>query len=246
MKILVTVSYKGTAYYGWQKQPDKITIQEVIENNLSQFFDTPITIYGAGRTDAGVHALGQTFHFIINKESVDLDRFIYSLNMMLPKDIKFIDAVVVDNDFHARYNACGKEYEYKILLMGKDPFKEDYYHLFPHQFDIEIFKECLSYFVGKHNFKNFTSKPEDEDNFVRHIFSIDINQKYDEIRVVFKGDGFMQYMIRDIVGTALACSSNKITLERVKQLLDPSSKREIVSYKAPSKGLYLNKVIYNF
>ncbi|MBO4666596.1 MAG: tRNA pseudouridine(38-40) synthase TruA, partial [Bacilli bacterium] len=133
MKILAVVSYKGTNYAGWQKQPNALSIQEVIEDKLSQIFNRPISIYGAGRTDAGVHALGQRFHFDINETDVDLDRLIYSLNSMLPVDIKIDDMEEVDTDFHARYNAKEKIYSYSFVLEDKDVFLNEIMYVCPYE-----------------------------------------------------------------------------------------------------------------
>jgi len=246
MKILVIVSYKGTNYFGWQRQPKDISVQEIIESKLSQFFNRKITIYGAGRTDAGVHAEGQCFHFSINEEKYDLDRFKYSLNMMLPDDIKFVDCKEVDEDFHARFSAKDKEYIYKITLASKDPFLDEVSYVYAGKFDIVSFKETLTHFIGEHNFKNFTSKPQDADNFVRNIYSISVEEKSNQIITSLIGNGFMQYMVRDIIGTALAVASGKITLDAVIKLLSSDSERHIVSFKAPPQGLYLKKVNYYF
>ena len=122
MRLLGVVSYKGTNYAGWQKQPNALGVQEVIEKELSKFFNTEITIFGAGRTDAGVHAYGQTFHFDVDVDELDIDRLIYSLNKMLPDDIKIVDMEEVEESFHARYSAKGKIYSYTMLLESKNPF----------------------------------------------------------------------------------------------------------------------------
>lgn len=246
MKYLVFVSYNGTNYYGWQRQPNDISVQQVIEEKLSQYFNQQIIIYGAGRTDAGVHALAQTFHFEINKYIDDLNRFIYSLNLMLPKDIKFEKIINVSDDFHARFSAIGKEYEYRIILSDKDVFNNDFAYVFPQEFDYVLFEKSLTYFVGKKCFKNFTSKPTDKDNFIREIHSIDVIKEDKNIFVTLNGNGFMQYMVRFIIGTAVACATHKIKLDEVIELFDNNLERKIISFKAPAQGLYLKKVRYDF
>ena len=122
MRILARVSYNGTNYLGWQRQPGSKTIQETIEGELSRFFNRQILIYGAGRTDAGVHSLGQTFHFDVDEDEVDISRLIYSLNKMLPDDIKIDDMEEVEDDFHARYSAKEKIYGYSVVMDNKDVF----------------------------------------------------------------------------------------------------------------------------
>jgi len=121
MKLLAIVEYLGTSYHGWQKQINANSVQEEIEKVLSQILNTEINIYGSGRTDAGVHAKGQTFHFEVNKE-VDLAKLLYTSNMLLPNDIHIKEMKEVDNDFHARYSAKKKVYEYLINRGDKNPF----------------------------------------------------------------------------------------------------------------------------
>ena len=244
MRYLCKVAYKGTAYQGWQKQFDAKTIQDTIEETLSQFFNQPISIYASGRTDTGVHAKGQTFHFDLENKNLDKDRFLYSINQMLPDDIFIFEINAVDDDFHARYSAKGKEYHYLISYKEKDVFDFETKYNCLLNFDHDLFSKTLTYFVGQHNFQNFTSKEEDENGFIRDIFSIEcLDDSNGNIKVILKGNGFMRYMIRYIIGTALAVAMNKISLEEVLKLLD-SSNRNIVSYKAPAEGLYLINVIY--
>ena len=242
MKIFAIVEYLGASYHGWQKQPNANSIQEEIEKVLSQILNTETPIYGAGRTDAGVHAKGQTFHFEINKE-VDLDKLLYSVNMMLPHDIHIKSFKVADDDFHARYSAKKKHYRYLINTGDKNPFIFGRTLFYPYPFNILKFIECLDKFEGTHNYQDFTSKEEDEDGFIRTIESIDVKQEEDDISIDLIGDGFMRYMIRDIIGTALAIASGKEDISFIDKHLD-SNNREIVSYKAGSEGLYLIDVIY--
>ena len=244
MRIFAVVTYKGTNYQGWQKQPNVLTVQEVIETNLSKYFNREITIYGAGRTDAGVHALGQTFHFDVDVESIDLDRLLYSINSMLPDDIKIDDLEQVDDEFHARFSAKEKLYSYLMVLRDKDPFFYETMFVCPYPMDVEKLKECLTHFIGVHNFKNFTSKETDKDNFVREIYDITTETNDAYVSILFRGNGFMRYMIRFIVGTAIEVARDRMSLEEVDALLDENSERNIVSYKAPASGLVLVDVKY--
>ena len=244
MRIFAITSYKGTNYQGWQRQPNVLTIQEVIETNLSKFFNQDIIIYGAGRTDAGVHALGQTFHFDVDSDNVDLDRLLYSINSMLPDDIKIEDLEQVDDDFHARFSAVEKVYSYQIVLRSKDPFFHDIMYTCPYDLDIKKMEEALTHFKGFQNFKNFTSKETDQDNFERNIYDIAFEHSHEYINITFRGDGFMRYMIRFIVGSVIEVGRGKMTIEEIDALLDENSERNIVSYKAPSEGLTLLEVKY--
>ena len=245
MRILAVTSYNGTNYQGWQKQPNGNTIQDEIEKVLSQYFNRPISIYGAGRTDAGVHAEGQRFHFDVDTKDVDLDRLLYSINSMLPKDIKIEDFEQVEDDFHSRFDAKEKVYVYTIYLGSKDVFFYPIMWMVPDKLDIELLKKCLTHFKGKHNFRNFTSKEEDEDGFVRTIYEIRVDQTTEKvINIVFRGNGFMRYTIRFIVGVAVECAKGNIKEEEVIDLLSLDGERRIVSSKAPANGLLLADVIY--
>lgn len=243
MKILGICSYKGTNYYGWQKQVGFISVQSKIEEVLSQIYDTPINITGSGRTDAGVHAYKQYFHFVTEKEK-DLKQLAYAMNKMLPEDIHILSLEKVDNDFHARYNAKRKIYEYDILLKNKEVFNYDLAYLYPMDLDVDLLKEALKLFEGEHNYQDFTSKEEDEGNFVRTIYSIEVKQDNDLIKIRFEGNGFMRYQIRNMVGSAIAVANKKEDISFIKYHLEGNKKREIIAYKAPAVGLYLVDVKY--
>ena len=243
MRVLGVCSYKGTNYYGWQKQVGFVSVQSTIEEVLSKVYDSPITITGSGRTDAGVHALRQYFHFDTEKEK-DLKQLAYALNKMLPEDIKILSFEKVANDFHARYNAKRKIYEYRIVLKNKDPFQDQLAYVYPMEFDFDLFKSALDKFVGKHNYQDFTSKEEDEGGFVREIYKIKVDKKDSNISVVFEGNGFMRYQIRNMVGAALNIANKKEGLDFIDYHLKEDKNREIISYKAPANGLYLVDVLY--
>ena len=243
MRVLGVCSYKGTNYYGWQKQVGFVSVQSTIEEVLSKVYDSPITITGSGRTDAGVHALRQYFHFDTEKEK-DLKQLAYALNKMLPEDIKILSFEKVADDFHARYNAKRKIYEYRIVLKNKDPFQDQLAFVYPMEFDFDLFKSALDKFVGKHNYQDFTSKEEDEGGFVREIYKIKVDKKDNNISVVFEGNGFMRYQIRNMVGAALNIANKKEGLDFIDYHLKEDKNREIISYKAPANGLYLVDVLY--
>ena len=243
MRVLGVCSYKGTNYYGWQKQVGFVSVQSTIEEVLSKVYDMPITITGSGRTDAGVHAIRQYFHFDTDKEK-DLKQLAYALNKMLPEDIKIISFENVADDFHSRYNAKRKIYEYRIVLKNKDPFLEQLACIYPMEFDFDLLKSALDKFVGKHNYQDFTSKEEDEGGFVREIYGIKVNKDGNNISVTFEGNGFMRYQIRNMIGAALHVANKKENLAFIDYHLKEDKQREIISYKAPANGLYLVDVLY--
>lgn len=243
MRILGVCSYRGTNYYGWQKQVGFVSVQSTIEEALSKVYDAPINITGSGRTDAGVHAIRQYFHFDAEKEK-DLKQLAYSLNKMLPEDIKIVSFEEVANDFHARYNAKRKIYEYRIVLKNKDPFLDQLAYVYPMDFDFDLFKSALDKFVGQHNYQDFTSKEEDEGNFIREIYAIKVDKNGNDVFVTFEGNGFMRYQIRNMIGAALSVANKKESLDFIDYHLKEDKKREIISYKAPANGLYLVDVLY--
>ena len=243
MRIKATVEYNGKNYQGWQKQVDAPTVQETIEQTISKILNQETVIYASGRTDTGVHARGQVFHFDVLND-IDLDKFRYSLNRVLPEDIYIRTLEIVDNSFHSRYSVKDKIYTYRIHFAEKAPLERNDVYCCPYPTNIEILKQALSLFVGKHNFKNLTSKEEDEDNFVREIYSIDFKQDRDILSITFDGDGFMRYMIRNIVGVSLAVAQGKESYSLIENLFLEGEPRNIVSYKAPACGLTLEKVNY--
>ena len=249
MRVFCIVQYDGTKYYGWERQIGQISIEEEIENALSKIFNQPINIYGSGRTDAGVHAKGQTFHFDVEENKYESGDLMYRLNSILPSDINVLKMEYLDegDDFHVRYSATSKTYEYRLSFKAKDPFRYNYAWLIKNSdYDLDLLKTALAKFVGKHNFINFTSKEEDKDGFIREIFEINVgfDEKNDEICIKIKGDGFMRYQIRYIVGTAVMVALKKESLDYIDERLNNVTKRSIVAHKAPAQGLYLLEVNY--
>ena len=242
MRYLATIEYVGTNYAGWQIQPNGVSIEEEIEKVLSRILNRKTKIYGSGRTDAGVHAHGQTFHFDAFQIK-DLGKFLYSLNSLLPSDMHVLDIRQVRDDFNARYDAKSKTYSYYINMGEYDPFERDKMYQFLRKLDVEKMMEALDAFKGTHNFQNFTSKPEDMNNYVRTIHEASIEQVGDILKITFTGNGFMRYMVRMMVGALIEVGLGKLTEMQIKILLVDIN-RKVVSYKAPANGLYLEKVTY--
>ena len=245
MKLLCKVQYKGTNYQGWQKQPDAPTIQETIEKVLSQILNQQIAIFGSGRTDSGVHAQGQYFHFEIDRD-LDIEKFRYSVNCLLPKDIFITEIRVVDDNFHARYSAKSKKYLYLIRFGERNAFNYDFEANIPYEVNMNLLSEMLKLYEGTHNFIDFTSKEEDEDGYERTIYKVETRYipEARQFIVTFEGDGFMRYQIRFMVGAALAVASSKEDKNYITYHLSKKDNREIVSYKAAPEGLFLVDVNY--
>lgn len=245
MKYKCIVSYDGYSFNGYQKQKhDKNTIQESIENVLSTIFKEKITIYGSGRTDKQVHALGQVFHFESDK-IVPVNNLKKACNEMLVDSIKILSCEVVDDSFHARYSSHSKVYVYKIKKGENiNVFDNRYYCYIKESIDVLLLKKASALFIGKHNFKNFTTnKIEEVESFEKTIFDVKVKDSKDKIEITFYGSGFLRYQVRMMVGALLVVSTNKKDISFIENLLKDSVD-EKCSYKAKPQGLYLKKVIY--
>lgn len=243
MKYLAFLAYDGTNYNGWQIQTNDRSIQEEIEKVLSKILNAPTKIFGSGRTDAGVHAINQTFDFT-SKEIKDLDKFRYSLNCLLPNDIHINKIIRVSDDFSARFSAIGKTYLYRLNMGELDVFTRFYVAQVHQKLDINKIKEASKLFIGKHCYQNFTSKEEDKDNFVRIITSFEVTEDNNILSFKISGNGFMRYMIRMIVGTLIQVGLNKLEIKEVENILN-NKDRKPVPFKADANGLSLLDVYYD-
>lgn len=241
MKYKAVISYDGTNYYGYASQPSLVTIQSEIEKVLSLICDTPIKIYASGRTDRYVHAIGQVIDFEL-PIAFDSDILKNKLNRMLPKDIRIISVKRVKNSFSSRFSATKKTYIYVINHAEPTPFFRNY-ECSLSNLDFEKIEKAMPLFVGKHCFMNFTSKEEDEKDFLREIYSFKIVRKHNKYIFEITGDGFMRYMVRKIIGTLIEVGKGKIDEEFIKQNLS-STERKIVTYTAEPQALYLKRVFY--
>ena len=257
MKILLTIAYNGKNYVGWQKQKKGISIQEKIEQVLTMLFDEKIDLCGSGRTDAGVHALAQTASFDVtsqkflnnftlqskNKLLLNTKKLIDAINANLPEDINIINAKEVKKDFHARYDVKKKIYEYH-LQIGKNPFTNNLVGTIKTMPNINLMKEASKHLVGTYNFKSFCSANTETKTFVRTINYIKIYMiKKNEIIFELSGNGFLYNMVRIIVGTLVDVGLNKISPEKIKEILLAEDRTKAGKTFSPS-GLYLKKVIY--
>lgn len=240
MRYFMRFSYNGSKFNGFQKQVDKRTVQGDLESVLSKIFNENIRVVASGRTDAGVHAYNQCLHFDSSKE-VDFDKLKFSLNSLL-HNIYVKELYSVPDVFHARYDCTKKEYIYKINVGEFDPIYEEYIYQYNKSLDIEKMKDACMYLIGEHDFRSFTSL-DYEKNCVRTIYSIDINIENDIIYIDFVGNGFLKYMVRNMVGLLIEVGSNNRNVEDVKKILDSMDRKE-AGICAPSMGLYLANVYY--
>lgn len=242
MRYLMTFSYDGSNFHGYQKQPDKRTIQEEIEKVLSKILNNKIIINASGRTDTKVHAINQKAHFEVEKE-IDSGKLKHSLNKMLPDDIYIKDIVLVDSNFHARYDVKYKKYIYKLSINEYNPIERDYIYQYNKELDIQSMIKATKYLIGEHNFKSFTKAIQEEKDYVRNIKEIIIENIDGVIIFTFIGNGFMRYMVRNLVGTLVAVGENKISPIKVKEILECKDRTKAFKTINP-EGLYLVDVYY--
>lgn len=243
-KILMRIAYVGTRYCGWQRQPNGLSIQEVIEKALATAVRKPMKIIGASRTDAGVHALAQAAHFTL-PISCSLDTLQRALNGLLPQDIRITSLEPVSESFHARYSALSKQYHYHLWLeKTADPFLRPYrLHLSDSRFSLSALIEAAGYFVGTQDFAAFANLGGQVKSTVRTLFRLDSVEQEGGVRLEFEGDGFLYKMVRNIVGTLLEVALSKRTPSQIPQLL-AQKKRPLVGAAAPAHGLFLVNVNY--
>ncbi len=242
MKYLVNLTYDGSAFYGFQRQNSKITVQGEIEKVLSKIFNKDIKIIGASRTDRGVHANNAYAHFEIDKE-VDVQKLKHSINKLIHDSIYVNNLIKVNDEFSARYNVKMKEYIYKINTGVYNPIEKDYVLQYNKKIDIKKLKKAIKKIKGTHDFKSFTSDTEKE-NYVRRIESITLRQNGSYIFIKIKAKSFLRYMIRNIVGLLLEINENKKRIEDIDKIFASLDRNEL-GITAPSCGLYLNKIWYN-
>ena len=242
--IKMTIQYDGTNFKGFQRLKDNDnTIQGKIEDVLSKMTNEDIEIIASGRTDMGVHALGQVINFKTNSND-SLNKIQKYLYNYLPESIVVKDSEEVGERFHSRYNAKSKVYLYKIdNNKYHNPFDRRYSHHVEKKLDIDLMREVSKVLLGEHDFTSFASSRSKKKSHVRTLESIDILEKDNKIEIYVKGDGFLYNMVRIIAGTLIDAGHGKITPGDVKKVLE-SKNRAISSDTAPAKGLFLFKVIY--
>lgn len=240
----MVVAYDGTAYHGWQKQPEDISVVQVLEQSFWAVFKQKISITGASRTDAGVHALGQVASFTLDM-MIAPDRLKFAWNNDLPADVLIMSIEVAPDTFNPRHGVISKTYHYLFFTHRPLPFVQQYGWYFSRPVDLHILQQALQRFVGTHDFRSFCTGY-DMHSTIRTIDSIDV--EYDDTkqahRIVVKGPGFLRYMIRRIVGAALAVASkDQFTCEDISIALAKKDPAQILP-NSPAKGLLLYEIKY--
>lgn len=238
MRLKMTFKYDGSKFHGFQRLPNKRSVQKEIEDALKQIYKKDIEIKGSGRTDAGVHANNQVAHFDVDKKEKDLEN---KLNEILKPDIIVKSVFKVKDDFHARHSVKKKEYIYKINLGAYQSGLNDYYYQPRYKLDISLMKDASKLLIGTHNFKNFVSG--EKEDTITTIKSITFTKTFGKLEIRFIGTGFYRYMVRNLVGALLEVGKLRISRSTIKEMIDNPDKRKTLP-TAPSEGLYLNKIWY--
>lgn len=246
-RLKLTVSYDGSEFHGWQVQPGLPTIQGTLQDVLSEIEGAPVRIEGSGRTDAGVHALAQVASFDLSNP-IPCWNLRKAMNRLLPHAIRAVEIVEAPSpDFHARFDAIAKTYEYRIF-RGEicPPFERRYVHHHPYPLDWDLFARVASLYIGEHDFTAFAASDEKDElgaSKVRRIHDAAVEQDGERVRVRFRGSGFLKHMVRNLVGTMLEVARGAMSVEDVVALYE-SKDRASCGPTAPGSGLFLVSAEY--
>ena len=236
-------AYDGGAFAGWQSQTGGRAIQDVIERRLAEIFKTQVRIHGSGRTDSGVHAHAQVFHFDAEWRH-GLDQLLAAFRTGLPEAIQIKSVRPAAADFHARFQATGKRYVYHVHLGDADPFTRPYCWIFFKPLDFSAMQAAAAVLQGKHDFRAFTAlNGTTPEVTVRDLRRLDVVRRGRHIRITAEADGFLYKMVRSLVGALLAAGEGKLTAAQVRAILASRTRTAAVK-TAPPQGLFLEKVFY--
>jgi tRNA pseudouridine38-40 synthase len=246
-RLKLTIAYEGTQYQGWQVQKIGTGVQEKVEAALAKLFPSHPRLHSSSRTDTGVHALGMVAHFDLPREQFKMgtDKLLLALNAWLPEDIRVLSAVRPPKDFHARFDATSKQYRYFVWNHpAMNPLiRRTAWHV-PRQLDLSAMRAAAPLFLGKHDFKAFTSNQGyAKDSTVRTLTRCEIKQSGPSVTFIIEGDGFLYKMCRGIVGTIVQVGAGKFACLQVKKMFAGKDRR-LSGMTAPAHGLVLWKVFY--
>ena len=251
--LLLTIEYDGSEFSGWQRQPERRTVQGELERVLSKVCGVPIQINGTSRTDAGVHALGQRATFVL-ESGIPTDKVKLAANNILAGgknlasqvgDVRILQVEEMPEDFHARFDSKGKKYRY-IIDNGEDQniFRRKYCYQIQKPLDVDAMKEAAKHIVGTHDFASFQSAGgQERETTVRTVFGLDVFRNGQDGVIEIAGDGFLYNMVRIITGTLVEVGLGKRKAEDLVEIIK-SADRTKAGHKAPAEGLYLVEVYY--
>lgn len=235
-------AYDGTLFAGWQSQAGGTAIQDVIETRLAEMFKLPVRIHGSGRTDAGVHAHGQVFHF--DAAWPHGPEKLLAAMRMLPPAIQIKSVRAVASDFHARFSATRKRYDYEISLGDADPFTRPYCWTIFKPLDVAAMKDAAVVLRGRHDFRAFTALTgRDRENTIRDLQRLEVIQRGRRLRITAESPGFLYKMMRSLTGVLVAVGEGKLSPAQVRSILESRARIPAVQ-TAPAQGLFLTKVFY--
>ena len=243
--IKLVIEYDGEGFNGWQKQPNKLNIQGEIEKAIQEITgDETIDLIASGRTDAGVHSLGQTANFKTENDKIPVEKFPIALNSKLKKSIIIKSAEEMEDRFHSRYCVKSKTYRYIINNSenGTALYRNLEYH-FPQKLNTCEMKKAIKYFEGEHDFKGFKASGSNNKSSIRKIYNTNIREENNRIIIELTGNGFLYNMVRIIVGTLLDVGIGKIKAEDISNIIETKD-RKLAGKTVPPYGLYLLKVEY--
>lgn len=244
MNYRMDIQYDGTRYGGWQKQKDTDnTIQGKIEEVLGRMCGMPVSIQGAGRTDAGVHARGQVANVFLDTDKT-CEEICRYLNKYLPEDIEITRVTKAEERFHSRLNAKEKVYQYRVVTgVHKNVFERKYQCPLHEELDVKAMKQAAGYLEGTHDFKSFCSNKKMKKSSVRTIFCIEIEDLGQEVKLTFTGNGFLYNMVRILAGTLIEVGRGERKPEEMPGILEGCD-RSLAGFTAPARGLTLLEVRY--
>ena len=246
-RFKLTVAYDGSGYAGWQVQQNDVGVQQLVEEALRELFPSVKRIHSSSRTDTGVHALGMVAHVDVlkNEFKMEIRKLALALNSFLPEDIRIIRAVRAKADFHAQYDAKGKQYRYVVWNgMAMNPLLINRAWHVAKPLDLTAMKRSAKLFVGKRNYKSFASNRNYEmETYVRRLTRCDVRRNGSQVTFVIEGDGFLYKMCRGIVGTLVQVGEGRLSAAAIRRILK-SEDRKDAGMNAPACGLVLWKVLY--
>lgn len=241
MRYLITFSYDGSNFSGYQKQNEKRTVQNEIENKLSKILNKETKISGSGRTDSKVHALNQKAHFDTSNK-MPKEKIMYALNKLLERDIYIKNIETVEENFHARLSIKKKTYQYLINTKEYNVFQRNYVYQLNQNLNIEKMKDGALYLIGEHDFTSFSKTDLTKEDMIRTIYEVAFEEK-ENLTITITGNGFLRYMVRNIVGALIDIGLEKEKPIYIKELLNKKDRR-FGSKTASPVGLYLKDVNY--
>jgi len=241
-RYFIEFSYDGSAFHGWQSQPNALSVQEVVQDGLSKLLKKKTSIIGAGRTDAGVHARQMYAHFNASIKEENLNDLVFLLNNYLPKSINIISLKNVRVTAHARFDAIERSYEY-FISTAKDPFTNSYHYFLKNAPDINLMNEAAKSLLNYKDFKCFSKSNTDVKTFRCNITNASWSKNENKLVFYITSDRFLRNMVRSIVGTLLEIGLNKRPLQDMKHTIE-SRDRSKAGFSVPAKGLFLTKIIY--